>query len=158
MVHDPQAAVRSLQAMSCLAITVARHDVERGDGREIGLPSLPEREVVLAGIVLHEELHRALAVWTVAEDRRRNVRPAQCLGELIGGDLALAQRSLLEVPQRSLAVARLVDDPCARTALYDLPEEGEVGGTRHQADQAKLPVLKQPRVQGGRAHPSSAPE
>ncbi len=63
--------------------------------------------------------------------------PSAC-GHLVRGHLAVGQGAVREVPQRTLAGHRLVDDPDA----VDLAHEGRVGGGHHPALENDLAPLR----------------
>src|SRR5881628_1959174 len=67
---------------------------------------LVQREVVLLEVGLDEELERPLTVRPGALDRERDEPPAERLGEVPGGQLALEQAAR-EIPQRPLAAFEL---------------------------------------------------
>jgi len=87
---------------------------------------LAEREVVLREVRVHELLQRALAVRAVAPHGERHEPPAERLGQVIRGELAL-EETRWEVPQRALAPLGLVDGQRARAVEHDLDEERRVG-------------------------------
>src|SRR5512143_1344539 len=59
---------------------------------------------------LDEELKRADPVRAIgAQNGRRNVRKAEPDAQQVRRDLALAQRALLEIPERALATRRFID-------------------------------------------------
>src|SRR5512143_409783 len=59
---------------------------------------------------LDEELKRADPVRPIgAQHRRRNVRKAEPDAQQVRRDLAFAQRTLVEIPERALAARRFID-------------------------------------------------
>ena len=127
-----------VQAVATLAVGVVDEHVEPGELAEPVLVLVEQREVVLVGIVVDEALHRPIAERAVAQDRERARCPTRALGQLVGRDLALAQRALREVPERSLAPARLVDRGQLHAVDLRLHEEGGVRRVPHAPDDLEL--------------------
>jgi hypothetical protein len=87
------------------------------------------------------DLHHAFAVRAVAQDRRRDDVPAGRLGDQERRTLAVGQRAVGEVPQRSLAPDGLVDG----LHTVDLGQERRVGGGHDPALRHELALRE--RVQ-----------
>ena len=119
------------------SVLLSEH-VEPGELAEAVLVLVAQGEEVLVGIVVDEPLHRTDAERAVAQDRERHDAPAQRVGQLVGRDLALAQRALGEVPQRPFAAAGLVDRGQLHAVDLRLDEEGRVRRVAHAPDDLEL--------------------
>ena len=93
IVDGVDGAVVAGQAVAALAVGVIGEQIEDADALEpiAVLGVLAQREVVLLEIGGHEELDRSLAIRAVTADGGRHQAPAERLGEVIGGDLALVE-------------------------------------------------------------------
>src|SRR4029077_352842 len=97
--------------------------------------------------------HRADSQRAVAQYGERHDVPAERVGELERGDLALAERALREVPQRTFTAARLVDRGELRAVDLRLHEKGRVRRVPHAADHLELGGLERGPQLGGRSFP-----
>ena len=109
----------------------------------VGAPVL-HREVVLVRVELHEPLHRAGAGGAVAEHRGRHHGPPELARHHVRGHLPIAQGAVGEVPQRRLALPRLVHRVRLVVAAPDASEERGVRCTRHEAEDLHVAVGEQP--------------
>jgi hypothetical protein len=139
VVYGPQAIVGVAYDVTGLAVGVVRHDVERGKDEEVLEPLLDEREVVLVGVVLDEELKRPDAHRRVAPQHSgRDDPPSRRLAHEIGSNLARRERSGREVPQGPLAPARLVDRKHLVAVAVDAREEDVVGRVRQKPENLRV--------------------
>ncbi len=132
--------------MAALAVGVVGDEVERADLLEprVVLRALEQGEVVLLEVGMDEGLERPRAVRSLAQDRGRDEPPAECLGEAVGGDLALVETGR-EVPERPLAALGFVDGERRFPGEGQLGEQGDVAGRWHPAldgDGAPVQELK----------------
>ena len=129
--------------MARLPVGVVDQDVEGRHRPEIVQPGLPQREVVLVRVGVDEQLDRPRAVRSIAEDGRGDGRPPQGLRQHERRDLPSAQGSQREVPQRRLALPRLVHDTSGPAPVADLAQERVIGRARQESQEAKPPSLQE---------------
>src|SRR4051812_25416737 len=103
--------------MAALAVGVVHDRVEQRDLPIDVVAALTQREEVLGRIELHEALEGSQTLRPVAQDGWRHARPAERTRHRVRGDLAAAERSVGEIPERRLAGARLVDTEEVRVTL-----------------------------------------
>ncbi len=132
VVDGPQAAVVAQQAVAALAVGVVGQQVEGADRAQgaMAVGVLVEGEVVLREVGGHEALHRPLAQRAVAQDGFGDDAPAEQLGEDPRRHLPAVEPAG-EVPQRTLAPARLVHAERPVLALRQLHQEGPVRAPGH---------------------------
>src|SRR5205814_8217874 len=95
----PDPAVAPQQAMAALAVGVVHCEVEERDPTELVGVGVLEREVVVFGIEIDEELDRAHPLRPIAQHRGRYIGPPERSRHLVRRDLATTERPLREIPQ-----------------------------------------------------------
>ena len=93
---------------------------------------------MVSRVELDEQLRRPGTLRPVAEHGRRHRGPSQRLGHEVRRDLAPAERAVGEVPQRRLALARLVHGAALLVAESNAREERVVRRARHEAEDLHL--------------------
>jgi hypothetical protein len=95
--------------MPPLAIGVVGQEIEQSYREQVGLPILVERKVVDLVIGIDIELKGTKPVRAIPKNGWGYQRPAERPTDGIGGHLSQTQRTVGKVPERSLALMRLVD-------------------------------------------------
>ena len=111
VIDRPEAVVAVAQDMAGFAVAVVDDQIKGRDAPEQRMQRLfvLKSEIVLVEVGLDKELHRTLAVRPNTQHSRGHQRPAKSLADQIGGQFPIAQRAMGKIPQRRLALARLVD-------------------------------------------------
>ncbi len=148
------------QAVAALAVGVVGDGIEQAEPLELrpeGRVFALDEEVALR-VVLDEELDRADAGRTLADDRRRDDWPAEEFREAVGGRLPAVEGAVGEVSERRFAVTRLVDGEEVAAPAAELCEEDVVRGVPDRAAAGELRVqqLRFHRLEVGSVHPVRA--
>ena len=127
--------IRQVQAMTAFAVGVVGNDVEQCDSAKL-IVSVGEgfenREVMLTLIGCNEPLHRPLTERPFADHSGRNHANIERLAKEVGGKLSPVKAGL-EVPQRSLALHRLVDRWVRPLFVNDVHQVRGVAAVGHLA-------------------------
>ena len=139
VVNHPEPAGLVQQVVAGLPVRVVGEDVEERDRQQLRRPLFADPEVGPARLGLDEELQRAGAHRPLrAGHGGRDQRPAEEPGEPVGRHLPAVQGTGREVPQRRLALGRLIHRERVvglRSRRRQARQEGVVARVGQQAEQ-----------------------
>ena len=138
--------------MAGLSVGVVRDEVERADFTKGRMPLfiIEQGEVVLLEHGWNEELEGTQTRGTVDDDGRRNVPPAELLGEEEGSGFALVERTW-KVPEGPFASLWFVDRLCGPVIADDeVDQKGRVRAVWHPAKHIDLGGCQQQKRFAGR--------